>query len=106
MWGSDVTGWTTIEHGDKWVTEKTVNKKVMIFIPEGDRNGGSVFLTLIDGLSIRISFDYDEYNNLPPKEAGWDDSYQIKILKKPIKKYTQPTIDMFLLKDNQKEYFS
>jgi hypothetical protein len=28
-----VTGWTTTQSGDNWITEKSVNKKAILFIP-------------------------------------------------------------------------
>ena len=61
---STVTAWTTTNFNDEWITEKTANKKVMLFIPEDDTENDNVFLTTADNTGYKLGFAVTEEKQL------------------------------------------
>jgi hypothetical protein len=82
-----VTGWTTTKNGDTWITEKSANKKAMLFIPSDDTEHDNVFMTTADYIGFKLGFAMGEENQL---------------LDRPKKQFSSPTIDILELAD--KEY--
>jgi hypothetical protein len=52
----DVIGWTTTKSGENWITEKSANKKVMLFIPSDDTEYDNVYLTTEDNIGYKLGF--------------------------------------------------
>ena len=52
----EVTGWTTTKSGESWITEKSANKKVMLFIPHDDTEYDNVYLTTEDNIGYKLGF--------------------------------------------------
>lgn len=52
----DVTAWETTGQANGWITEKTANKKIMLFIPEDDSEHDNVFLTTDDNIGYKLGF--------------------------------------------------
>ncbi len=52
----EVTGWTTTKSGEIWITEKSENKKVMLFIPDDDTEYDNVYLTTDDNIGYKLGF--------------------------------------------------
>ena len=44
-WQSKVYAWATTKQGDDWITDKSINKKVMLFLAVDDKEYDNVFLT-------------------------------------------------------------
>jgi hypothetical protein len=53
---SIVTAWTNINHTYQEIPENMENKKVMLFIPEDDKEYDHVFLTTEDNIVYKFSF--------------------------------------------------
>lgn len=75
LWEASVTAWTTTKATDEWITEKSVNKKVMLFIPENDKEYDNVFLTTEDNIGYKLGFALGEEKQL---------------LDSPVKPYVSP----------------
>jgi hypothetical protein len=88
---SKVIAWTTTGQAEGWVTEKSAHKKVMIFIPEDDKEGDNVFLTTDDNIGYKLGFAVGEEKQL---------------LDIPKVKYFYPTIEIATLSSKQSENFS
>jgi len=41
-----ITGWTTAKTGETWISNEMANKKMMLFIPDKEREYDNVYLTL------------------------------------------------------------
>jgi len=52
----EVTGWTTTKSGQNWITEKSANKRVMLFIPFDDTEYDNVYLTTEDNIGYKLGF--------------------------------------------------
>jgi hypothetical protein len=67
----DVAAWTTTTETDKWISEKSANKKVLLFIPEDDTEHDNVYLTTADNIGYKLSFAVGEEKQLlsTPKKA-------------------------------------
>ena len=89
-WRPDVVAWTTTKKGDIWTTEKSVNKKVMLFIPKDDTEYDNVYLTTVDNIGYKLGFAVGEQNQL---------------LTVPIRAYIKPTIELSSLITRQSEAF-
>lgn len=85
-----VTAWETTKQANGWITEKSANKKVMLFIPEDDTEHDNVFLTTDDNIGYKLGFALGEEKQL---------------LETPKKKYLAPTIDKNTLTEKQSEDF-
>jgi hypothetical protein len=86
----DVTAWETTKQANGWITEKTANKKVMLFIPEDDNEHDNVFLTTDDNIGYKLGFAMGEEKQL---------------LQTPKKKYFAPTIDIKILTEKEAQDF-
>lgn len=62
----DVTAWETTGQAKGWITEKSANKKVMLFIPEDDTEHDNVFLTTDDNVGYKLGFAMGEEKQLLP----------------------------------------
>ena len=65
-WDAQVRAWATIKQGDEWVTEKSVNKKVMLYLAEDDKEYDNVFLTTQDNIGYKLGFAAGEETQLLP----------------------------------------
>ena len=86
----NVTAWETTKQADGWITEKSANKKVMLFIPEDDTQHDNVFLTTEDNIGYKLGF-----------AVGEEKQY----LETPKKRYSAPTIDINTLTEKQSTDF-
>jgi hypothetical protein len=82
----NVTGWTTTKAGETWITEKSANKKVMLFIPSDDTEHDNVFMTTADNAGFKFGFAMGEEKQL---------------LDRPRKQYGAPTIEILELADKE-----
>ncbi|MFA7302121.1 MAG: hypothetical protein WC069_07455 [Candidatus Shapirobacteria bacterium] len=82
----DVTAWEKTKQADGWITEKSANKNVMLFIPEDDNEHDNVFLTTEDNIGYKLGFAVGEEKQL---------------LETPKKGYSSPTIDINTLTEKQ-----
>jgi hypothetical protein len=85
-----VTAWETTKQTKGWITEKTANKKVMLFIPEDDKEHDNVFLTTEDNIGYKLGFAMGEEKQL---------------LQTPKKTYFAPTIDIKILTEKESQDF-
>nr|WP_199158684.1 hypothetical protein [Pedobacter sp. ASV2] len=78
----DVIGWTTTKNGQLWITDKTVNKKVMLFIPPDDTEHDNVFLTTSDNIGYKLGFAIGEEKQFlnQPKQHFISSKIEIKDL--------------------------
>jgi hypothetical protein len=65
-----VTAWLTTKEGDEWITDKSKNKKVMLFLAEDDKEYDNVFMTTEDNIGYKLGFAVGEEKQLlqSPKE--------------------------------------
>jgi hypothetical protein len=82
----EVQAWCSTKKGDSWMTEESVNKRVMLFIPEWDKDYDNVYLTTEDNLGYKIGFALGESH--------------IK-LDKPAKIYQNPPSDLLIKQSMQ-----
>jgi hypothetical protein len=85
-----VIAWTTTKTGDPWITAKSANKNVMLFIPPDDTEHDNVFLTTADNTGYKLRFALGE-NEL--------------LLEMPAREYTPPPIGIDILAGQQFEDF-
>ena len=83
----NVTGWATTKSSDTWITERSANKKAMLFIPSDDTEHDNVFMKTSDNIGYKLGFAVGEEKQL------------LDISKK---QFSLPTIDISELTD--KEY--
>jgi hypothetical protein len=57
-------GWTTTKPTDGWITEKSVNKNVMLFLSDVDTEYDNVFLTTSDNIGYKLGFAMGEERQL------------------------------------------
>jgi hypothetical protein len=55
-WQAQVRAWTTTKTGDDWITDKSVNKQVMLFLAADDKEYDNVFLTTQDNIGYKLGF--------------------------------------------------
>ncbi len=60
----EVTGWTTTRKGQIWITEKSADKRVMLFIPTDDTEYDNVYLTTNDNVGYKLGFAMGEEKQL------------------------------------------
>lgn len=82
----DVSAWETTGQARGWITEKSANKKVMLFIPEDDSEHDNVFLTTDDNIGYKLGF----------ARGG-----ETQLLQTPKKRYFAPTIDISTLSEKE-----
>lgn len=78
----DVTAWEKTGKAYGWITEKSANKKVMLFIPEDDSEHDNVFLTTDDNIGYKLGFAMGEEKQLlqTPKKTYFAPAIDIKTL--------------------------
>lgn len=57
-------GWTTAKASDTWITEKCVNKNVLLYVSDFDNEYGNVFLTTSDNIGYKLGFARGEEKQL------------------------------------------
>lgn len=57
-------GWTTTKPNDTWITDKSVNKKVMLFVSDFDTEYDNVFMTTDDNIGYKLGFAMGEEKQL------------------------------------------
>lgn len=57
-------GWTTAKVSDTWITEKCVNKNVMLYVSNFDKEYDNVFLTTSDSIGYKLGFAMGEEKQL------------------------------------------
>ncbi len=72
-------GWATTKPTDIWITEKSVNKNVMLFVSDLDTEYDNVFLTTSDNIGYKLGFAMGEEKQL---------------LNRPEKNYVKPPINI------------
>lgn len=70
-------GWTTTRSTDTWITDKSANKKVMLFVYDLDTEYDNVFMTTVDNIGYKLGFAMGQESQL---------------LNHPIQHYIQPLI--------------
>jgi hypothetical protein len=85
-----VTGWTTTKNSDTWITEKSANKKAMLYIPPDDTEHDNVFMTTSDNIGFKLGFAMGEEKQL---------------LDSPKMQFISPTIDLMELAHMEHEDF-
>ena len=75
----NIIAWTTTKSGDTWITEKSADRKVMLFIPSDDKEYDNVFMTTADNIGFKLGFALGEERQL---------------LDSPKKQFIMPTIDI------------
>mgnify|MGYP006186518259 FL=1 len=86
----DVTAWETTGQANGWITEKTANKKIMLFIPEDDSEHDNVYLTTDDNIGYKLGFAIGEEKQ-PLQSAK--------------KRYFAPKIDIRTLSEKEGQDF-
>lgn len=69
-WKADVKAWATTKSNDEWITEKSANKKVMLYMSAFDKEYDNVFLTTQDNIGYKLGFAVGEETqllNIPEK---------------------------------------
>jgi len=89
-WQPNIIAWTTTKQTDKWVSDKSVNKKVMLFIADDDNEHDNVFLTTEDNIGFKLGFAVGE---------------EKQPLDSPKKKYISPSVELSVLTDKSTENF-
>jgi hypothetical protein len=81
-WQSQVTAWVTTKEGDDWITDKSKNKKVMLFLSDDDKEYDNVFMTTQDNIGYKLGFAAGEEKQLlqTPKKIYKAPTIQIKSL--------------------------
>jgi len=51
-----IKAWTTTKTSDKWMKDDIVNKKVMLYIPDDDKDYDNVYLTTSDNIEYKMGF--------------------------------------------------
>lgn len=90
QWRAQVRAWTTTRATDEWITDKTVNKKVMLYVAADDKEFDNVMLTTRDGIGYKLGF------------AGGKD---VKLLTLPNQPYREPAVTLDSLTRNSFEDF-
>jgi hypothetical protein len=69
-WQAQVRAWATTKANDDWITDKSVNKKVMLFLAVDDKEYDNVFLTTQDNIGYKLGFAAGKTKQLltAPKE--------------------------------------
>jgi hypothetical protein len=75
----EVTAWATTKNGDTWITEKSADKKAMLFISGDDTEQDNVYLTTEDNIGYKLGFSKGEH---------------MQLLDAPKKLYVQPGVDV------------
>ena len=57
-------GWTSTKPSDTWITEKSVNKNVMLYVSDFDKEYDNIFLTTVDSIGYKLGFAMGEEKQL------------------------------------------
>ena len=70
-WQAQVRAWATTKTGDEWITDKSVNKQVMLFLASDDKEYDNVLLTTQDNIGYKLGFAGGKETQLlnSPKES-------------------------------------
>jgi len=81
-WQSKVYAWATTKQGDDWITDKSINKKVMLFLASDDKEYDNVFLTTKDNIGYKLGFAVGKEKQLlpAPKELYKDSGISVSSL--------------------------
>jgi hypothetical protein len=82
----EIKGWCNTKSGDAWMTDEILNKDVLLYIPDWDREYDNVYLTTNDGLGFKMGFAL---------------GYEHKKLDEPVMKFEKMPIDLNMLKDKE-----
>ena len=78
-WDAKVTAWTTANGGEDWIAGTNVGKRIMLFVPEDDKEYDNVFFTTDDDIGYKL--DFAARKAKPP-------------LSMPKKHFTESTVDL------------
>jgi hypothetical protein len=56
----EIKAWCTTKSGFSWITDEIVNKSVMIYIPDWDKEYDNVYLTTQDNIGYKMGFAVGE----------------------------------------------
>ena len=87
-WNAIITGWTTTHIGDTWITDRSLNKNVMLFITDDDTEYDNVYMTTSDNFGYKLGFAKGQEKQL---------------LETPKKLYVEPKIGFSDLSDKEFE---
>ena len=79
-------GWASTKPTDTWITEKSANKNVMLFVSDFDTEYDNVFLTTSDNIGYKLGFAMGE---------------EKQPLNSPEKSYVKPPINISELDTNE-----
>jgi hypothetical protein len=82
----EIKAWCTTKSGFAWMTDEIVNKSVMIFIPDWDKEYDNVYLTTQDNIGYKMGFAVGEEHHK---------------LDKPVIQFDKVTFDLNILKDRE-----
>ena len=85
---ADIKAWTTTKPTDTWITDKSANKKVMLYIPADDEEHDNVYLTTQDNIGYKLGFAV---------------GHEKQLLDNPKEKYIDQTINLNDIKNNPTE---
>ena len=89
-WHAQVRAWATTKPDDDWITDKSANKQVMLFLAVGDKEYDNVFLTTSDNIGYKLGFAVGQEKQL---------------LAEPKEKFVPPTVAISMLNDDNYEDF-
>jgi len=89
-WNAEVRAWATTKPGDDWVADKTLNKKVMLYLAKNDKEYDNVFLTTEDGIGYKL---------------GFASGHEKQLLNSPLEAYIAPSVNVTDLADQKHEDF-
>lgn len=79
-------GWVTTKANDAWITEKSINKNVMLYVSDFDDEYDNVYLTTSDNIGYKLGFAMGE---------------EKKLLNYPEKHYEKPPINIHELNNER-----
>jgi hypothetical protein len=79
-------GWATTKPSDTWITEKSANKNVILYVSDFDKEYDNVFLTTSDNIGYKLGFAMGEEKQL---------------LDRPEKSYAKQPIDISEIETKQ-----
>ena len=85
---ADIKAWVTTKPNDIWITDKSANKKIMLYIPSEDKEYDNVYLTTPDNIGYKLGFAVGKEKQL---------------LAEPKLKYIEPTFTIESVKDKPTE---
>lgn len=89
-WNAKVYAWCTAHETDQWITEKSANKTIMLYLAVDDKEYDNVFLTTQDNIGYKLGFAM---------------GHETQLLSIPKEMYTVSTVNAESLKDMKYEDF-